>query len=484
MSSRSAVVCDVRPQPLLLKHPPAVASSAAVEAIEFAEEVCGIYLDPWQRWVVELALSERADGSWSAFEVGIVCPRQNGKNFILEVVQIACIYLFGDQTLTHSAHKFDTSVEHFNRLKWIFENTAELADLLLPGDDSFVTSNGKEHIRFRTGQRILFKARYRGGGRGFTGDKVFLDEAYDLPAKAIGSLIPTLSTRPMAQVWYTSSAPHETSTVLHAVRQRAKADDGDDRLFYAEWGNEPDFEGDDLDAILRANPAVLAGHITEDYIRQEIRTFSGTPELVEEHRRERLGIASEPPSATESSIVAGDEWRALADTGSSISGRPCLALDVSPDRHWSSFGAAGRRSDGLLHVEVVDRRAGTAWVQARGVELFERWQEPIRIESGSPAAAFIAPLEKAGVKVEELSVPDHARALGQFLDAVAAGEVRHLGDPLLEASLLGAERRTSGDADRWARRSSRADITPLVAVTLAVGGVGDDDDVGFWNGED
>ena len=91
-------------------------ASAATEAIAFAEEACGIVLDDWQRWIVEHALSERADGTWSAFEVGLVCPRQNGKNFILEVVQLACIYLFGDETLVHSAHKFDTSVEHFNRL--------------------------------------------------------------------------------------------------------------------------------------------------------------------------------------------------------------------------------------------------------------------------------------------------------------------------------------------------------------------------------
>jgi len=150
---------------------------------------------------------ERADGSWAAFEVGVVTPRQNGKNFILEVIQLAAIYLFGDRTLTHSAHKFDTSVEHFNRLRELFENTPELSPLLLPRDRSFITANGKEHIRLNTGQRILFKARYRGSSRGFTGDKVFLDEAYDLPPAAMGATIPTLSTRPGAQVYYTSSAP-------------------------------------------------------------------------------------------------------------------------------------------------------------------------------------------------------------------------------------------------------------------------------------
>src|SRR5687768_1444561 len=83
----------VEPPPRLLKLPPGAVTSAADEAIDFAERALGITLDDWQRWVVELALAERADGTWAAFEVGVVCPRQNGKNFILEVIQIACIYL-------------------------------------------------------------------------------------------------------------------------------------------------------------------------------------------------------------------------------------------------------------------------------------------------------------------------------------------------------------------------------------------------------
>jgi len=414
---------SVDPPPRLLKLPPGAVTTAADEAIEFAERALGIELDAWQRWVVEMALSERADGTWAAFEVGFVCPRQNGKNFVLEVIQIACIYLFGDATLVHSAHKFDTAVEHFGRLKWLFENTPELSELLLPGDASFVTSNGKEHIRFNTGQRILFKTRYRGGGRGFTGDKVFLDEAYDLPARAIGALIPTLSTRPMAQVYYTASAPHEDSAVLHAVRNRGIADDPADRLFYAEWGNPDGVDDNDLVAIRAANPAVAAGRISEEYIQQEIRTFSGDPDLVDEHRRERLGIASMP-------VGAGDElipnWSELVDAGSKIDTHRNIALDVSPDRTWAAFGWAGRRKDGGVHVEAREHRPRTGWVLEVGVKLWERWQLPIRIQTGSPAASFIGQFREVGVDVDEVSVADHGQALGQFLDACANDGLGHV----------------------------------------------------------
>jgi hypothetical protein len=458
----------VDPPPRLLKLPPDAVTSAADEAIDFAERALGIVLDGWQRWVVEMALAERVDGTWAAFEVGFVCPRQNGKNFILEVIQIACIYLFGDATLVHSAHKFDTAVEHFGRLKWLFENTPELSELLLPGDGSFVTSNGKEHIRFNTGQRILFKTRYRGGGRGFTGDKVFLDEAYDLPARAIGALIPTLSTRPMAQVYYTASAPHADSTVLHAVRNRGIADDVEDRLFYAEWGNPDGVDEYDMEAIRQANPAVAAGRISEAYIQQEIRTFSGDPDLVEEHRRERLGIASMP--AGDGDTLA-PSWLDLIDADSSIASHHRIALDVSPDRKWAAFAGAGRREDGLLHVEAWERKPRTDWVLEVAAKSWELLHIPIRIQTGSPAGSFIAPLRELGVEVEEVTAAEHAQALGQFLDACANDGLRHRGGVALNAAVKGAVVRSNGDVDVLGRRTSKVDISPFVAVVLALGGV-------------
>lgn len=434
-------------------------TSAALEAIDFAERALGIVLDDWQKWVVEMALAERVDGTWAAFEVGLVCPRQNGKNFILEVIQIAAVYLFGDATLVHSAHKFDTAVEHFGRLKWLFENTPELSELLLPGEQSFVTSNGKEHIRFNTGQRILFKTRYRGGGRGFTGDKVFLDEAYDLPARAIGALIPTLSTRPMAQVYYTASAPHDDSMVLHAVRNRGIADDPADRLFYAEWGNPDGVDEYDMAAIRQANPAVAAGRISEEYIQQEIRTFSGDPDLVEEHRRERLGIASLPPGDGEAIVP---NWDRLLDSRrnpdgtstSKIATHRSIALDVSPDRRFASLGWAGRRVDGLVHVEAFHHAPRTDWVVDACVALHGKWRLPVRIQTGSPAASFIDPLLEAGVEVEELSTADHAQALGQFLDACETEQLRHIGGSALTTAVRNAVVRAAGDADVWARRKT------------------------------
>ena len=467
---------------------------AGGEAVEFAEAAMGVALDPWQRWAIERSLAETVlDGQvvYSAFEVGLILPRQNGKNYVLESLQLAMIYLFGDQTLVHSAHKLDTSVEHFNRLKSLFQESPDLSSLLLPQDRSFVTSNGKESIRLNSGQRILFKARYRGGGRGFTGDAIFLDEAYDLPPSAMGATVPTLSTRPRGQIYYTSSAPHSSSQVLHAVRKRAEQGDPLDRLFWAEWGNGPgvlDLDPvEDCDAYMaalrQANPAVSTGRISEAYIAQEMRTFSGSQELVDEYVRERMGVATLPPSALQS-VVPLEAWASCglavaADSVPEIVSGLCWSLDVTEDRGFASVAVAGHTAAGRLQVEVPmaqsvgDAWAGSevpGWVVAYAIKLFEELRVPVRIEKSSPAGAYISRLEAAGVPVEALSSQDHSHCFGQLLDAVAMGELQHLCDASLTGQVQVAETRVTGDSALWARRRSR-NISGLVAVTLAAGGV-------------
>ena len=121
--------------------PPGRVSSAGQEAIDLAASV-GLHLDPWQQWVLDHALAEDASGRWCAFEVGLVVPRQNGKNAILEALELAAIYLFGEMLVVHSAHKFDTSQEHFLRLQTLIEGSDDLSRKL--ARNGFVTATGKD----------------------------------------------------------------------------------------------------------------------------------------------------------------------------------------------------------------------------------------------------------------------------------------------------------------------------------------------------
>jgi len=198
--------------------PEAVTSAAGQEAIDLAASA-GLWLDPWQQDVLHGALGERADRRWAASRVGLIVPRQNGKNAILEARELAGIYLFGERLITHTAHRVDTSLEHFERMKALIEETPHLDAEL----DDVSEANGKEGLVFTGGRRLNFKARSKGSGRGFTGDCVVLDEAYYL--YDLGGLIPTMSARPNPQLWYTSSAPlaRLESDRLRALCTRGRA---------------------------------------------------------------------------------------------------------------------------------------------------------------------------------------------------------------------------------------------------------------------
>ena len=76
-----------------------------------------------------------------------------------------------------------------------------------------------------------------------------------------------------------------------------------------------------------------------------------------------------------------------------------------------------------------------------------------------------------------------AAACGALFDAVMEDRLRHLDTPVLNSALAVARRRSLGDAWAWYRKNVAADITPLVACTLALRGAQSDRIVRRRSGE-
>jgi len=457
---------------------PSGVSPSGEEALELGR-MAGLTLDPWQELVLVASLRERPDGRWSAFEVAAALARQNGKNEILTTRQLAGLYLLGEQLQVHSAHQFDTSLEAFRRLLFVIENSDELVRRV----KRVSRSHGEEGIELRTGQRIRFRTRTKGGGRGFTADAVYFDEAMVFPESAHGAILPTLSARPNPQVWYTGSAVdewiHDHGIVFSRIRSRAlRREPG---LAYFEWsahlGDGGDPEKDDPEAVTaelamseeswaQANPAlgirISAEHVAAEQRSMDPRTFAV----------ERLGIGDWPRTdGLAGQLITLEAWQALADPGSKPLDPVVFAFDVSPDRSSSSIGVAGARDDGLPHVEVVDRRKGTGWVVGRIVDLVSRHGPAAVIcDAAGPAGSLIAPLAAEQIEVEAVSAREYAQACGGFYDACEQAALRHLGTDELALAVQGAAQRPLGEAWAWKRKGSAVDISPLVAVTLALWG--------------
>ncbi|WP_158276941.1 terminase [Paraconexibacter algicola] len=471
-SSAGALLMGAQ-EPRVRVVPPYV-SSAGAEIIECAE-LAGLHLDPWQRATLTDACGERADGRWSAYEVGLAVSRQSGKGSILEARELCGAFVFGERLIIHSAHEQATSSEHFRRLLILIESVPDFDQRVR----RVVKGKGSEAIELKSGERILFKTRTGGGGRGLTGDLVVLDEAMILPEQTVGALVPTMAARSLVgnpQIWYAGSAVdktvHEHGLVFSRVRSRALEQAA--RVAWFEWSLDlasPDEVtpeiASDPENWARTNPG-FGRRISLEHVASEQSGALGPRTFAVE----RLGVGDwEEPDAVKDQGLDYELWLALEDRASRPLDPVSFAYDVTPDRGYSAIAAGGMRADGLGHVEIIEHAAGTHWVVDRLVALNAKHRpHEVVCDERSPAMSLVDDLRAAGVNVRTLSASEHAQACGQFADAVNdpnGGTMRHLGSPELNAAARGAVKRPLGDAWAWSRRNSKVDISPIVAGTLA-----------------
>lgn len=456
--------------PRLAHRPGRAVGSLGPEAVELAHEF-GLELDDWQAWYLEGCLAFDSRGRWESFENGGTVPRQNGKGGIIEARMLAGLFLLEEPLLTYTAHEFKTAQEHFLRIRTLIEGAPPHYSRKVK---AIRRAAGAEAVELHGGQRLRFLARGQGSGRGFSGDVVFFDEAMILWAATVGALLPTMSARAMVtaggpQLYYFGTAGKgEQAQVLAAVRDRAVAG-GDDGLFFAEWaGGEPDDHTGsnvNLDDPLeweRANPAIGTGRITTDFIRLERNAMTD-----DEFARERLGLWG---SGNVAGPIDADTWRAMGDPKSKPSGQVCYAVDVPPEGRRASIARAGLRVDGKAHAEV-DVRTGTTWAIERLAELSKKRGAAVVLDGGSRAAALIPGLIAAGVTPVVYGTRDVVTACSAFMDRIDEDGLRHQGQPELAIAVDAARRRKVGDAWAWHRRDTSVDISPLVAVTLAIHGL-------------
>ena len=465
-----------RREPTFLFRPNSEASRGQ-EAIDLAESA-GLHLDPWQQDMVRASLGTGDDGKWSAFEVAMVVPRQNGKTAILEAVILAGLFLFDEKLIVYSAHEYKTAKETFLRVQNLINSSDELRD----GVKIVRTAHGEEGIELLNGSRLLFLARSRGSGRGFTSDRLIWDEAYELPDHAVEATLPTMSARPNPQVFYASMAPDKDLAPCEPLgRLRTRAHKGgSDSLMFAEWAIDAhdDYcpvtctahdEPSDPASWAKSNPA-LGIRISAGFIAREMDALSRTG-----FARERLGVGNWPSEDGAGwAVISLETWAELEDPEAAAVEPLAIAADVTPERSYGSIVV----SDGIT-IELTDHRRGTRWMVDRLIELNETWRpRAIVIDAAGPAGTLIKPLEDAGVTVTQPTTREVAQAAGRFYDLAVQRALRHLGDPDLAAAVAGATRRKLSGSWAWSRADTSVDISPLVAATEAVWGIENAPDVG------
>ena len=434
-----------RQEPRFLSRP-LFSTSACEEAVGFCL-AAGMELDPWQELTLEVALGEAAN-RWAATEVGLIVPRQNGKGEILAARELAGLFLFGEKLILHSAHEFKTAREAFLRLLGYLQRPGN--EWMLERCKTIHRAHGEEGVELHDGARLNFVARSTGSGRGFSADCVVLDEAYALTDAHMAAIIGTLSSRPNPQVWYTSSAPLDTSYVLHRLRRRGRI--GEARYAYLEWSAET---VDDDGALEQANPA-LGIRISPDFVETERGALS--PEAF---ARERFGIARD---VEDERVLPAADWLAICGPDVAPGTGLCFGVDANPERSTASIVAC----DSSGRLELVDSRHGVGWLTGRITELAKNHKAlVVGVDTASPAHGLADEWERAGVTVKRLASREMAGACGTFYDAVINHTIQIRTDAALDRAAAGARKRVSGDVWYWARRDNNVDVSPLVAASIA-----------------
>lgn len=437
-------------------------------------ELAGFAPDPEQRLGLDLIFALNDRGLSAAFEFAVVVARQNLKTGLFKQAALGWLFLTEQRLVVWSAHEFSTTQEAFRDMAAMIEGCRYLERRV----KKIYRGNGDEAIELTTGQRLIFKARTKTGGRGLTGDKVVLDEAFALKPDHMGSLMPTLSVRPDPQLVYGSSAGLAGSEVLRGIRKRGRATTSP-QLAYLEWcaahggcaqegcSHEVGVEGcalDDEDNWKAANP--LLGRtrangtgLTYDYVRAEREALPP-----EEFARERMGWWDE--AGADEAFGPGYWEAAVADQpeDAEVGG---LAVAVSYDLKWASVGAAG--SDGeVAHLKPLRHGPGTRWVVEAAKALQDRHEVDVAIDEKGPAADLIPALEEAGVRLRKAATNDVLDSCAQIFKGIQDGAVTHGAYPELDAAAAAAVKRPVSDRWAWGRKQSDADISPLEAVTLAL----------------
>lgn len=450
-----------------------------MEAVELAAQA-GLHLDPWQQLVLVDALGERADGKWAAFEVAMIVARQNGKSAVFEARALAGLFLLGEQLILYSAHEFKTASEMFRRILSLIEGNAAFRKRV----KAVARSKGEEGVELVTGQRLRFVARSTGSARGFSADCVMWDECQNLPDAAVDAMVPTMNARPNPQLWYGGSAPDKNLAPceqITRVRNRALSE-APGGLAYFEWSaqlctdlcatscSDHDSPSDPA-TWAKTNPG-LGVRIDLERIEVMHATMSRAG-----FAREVLSVGNYPSEAGGWEVISEAAWRQIEDAESRPGDPVVFAIDVTPEQSHAAIAVAGRRPDGLIHVEVIDHRPGTAWVIDRVRDLKERWSPAaIVMDAGGPAGSLAAEFAMAEIELAMPTYREVGQAYGSFYSSVVrpieADEswcptLRARPHPALSSALAGATRRPIGDAFAWNRRGVSVDISPLVAVTLA-----------------
>lgn len=459
--------------------PDAESLDEAHAAIDLWQFYSGKTLDPTQRLAVEVMLATRDDGTWAAATTGREMPRQNGKGDEIEVVEFWGLVKL-DEAILHTIHDAVLlATRAQERMLSLFDHP-DLRHLIDGGQ--VWKGSGQQMIRLSTGGQIWYRTRTGGGGRGVDQiDRLVVDEAQHATEEQLAAVSSTLMAARDPQLNAIGTAALEgKSAWWWNIRKRALSPEPG---AFGYVGHTAETVSMDPDGRVRqefpdvqdrqlwrdCNPALSAGRGRGMAFLEEELWQLGEHRFAEEH----LCVWAPEPDAAPGPIDA-KQWADLTDanvTADDVDQSTVrLAIDAPPDRRTATFVIAAKLTNGLFYADRRDHLHPERMrdLSARAKELCDGHGTDLLIPAGSPALAWKADLEAAGVTVDVMPPAECSAAFGYLLSQVNEGTLRHRGQPELNNAVAGLTVKRSGDVDVPARRTSSTNIAPFIAAMCAL----------------
>jgi hypothetical protein len=447
----------------------------------------GLTFHPWQRHIGDVSLElveRRRPGSrrrLAAGTVGVMASRQTGKSawcaarvamqaLLPDLPSAAALVGLGRVRPQHVAYLAQDRMSALGR--WHEHVDALMASPLAEHVAKVVLQRGDEAVKFHNGSTYQVVTPSRTGARGLSLDLVIIDEALAHTTDLLAAVRPTMAQRDGAvgcigaQLVIVSNAGDERSTLLNEQRElgRRAALEGDIGRVWFEWSAPDDADPFDEDVWRRTIPTLeQPDGIGLEFVRMEAESMR-----LDDFRREYLCVHTHRPVAR---VIDPYVWGALPADEIDPAGRVVLAVDAPRDRSSAVVVGAGRlgdEGDAVIALEVVEQRQGAEWVAGYVAALAVEHQAPVVVDAYGPMASLIPLLKRSpGVRVRGVKVGDVVDAAAGLCDLIAQRRIAHMRDPRLDDAVAAVGRRKVGD--RWAfNRTGTADISPLVAASLAV----------------
>lgn len=475
----------LQPRPPAYLHIPDYVATTGREVGELCA-TANFEPDDQQQLALDAVFARTPDWELAVRHAVVVGPRQStGKTGFFKQASLGWLYVDRIPLVVYSAHNALAYTEMVEGMEDLVLGCRALSRWTIG-----ITQDQSGYVlETAWGGRMLFRTRTTGNGRSLSAPRIILDEGYAVTAAHTGALMPTIVAQPDPQILTGSSHPRMESDWLREIQDVGRAGT-DPEMFYMEFkAPDPAVACDRGKRCDHDRRAEGCGCDKPEMIRLANPQYGGRAKPstfvtlrnsmpAAEYAREIMGWRDEPGTAVKA--LDGEKWLAARDIDSRITGTVGIGAAVATDRTTAAIATAGRREDGLLHVEVVEYRTGAAWVIERTGQLAkDHAAVAAAVNPGADEKLPETELAAVGLHTDKkrqrtcplimTGVREYAGACAGVADDLEAERIVHIGQDQLTQAAVTTEKRPLGGAWAFGRGSGpdSADIVPLEAATLA-----------------